>query len=92
MKFMTFIILALAFSNICNSQVKTSDVLYNNPLYKPLPVIEYVSPYIKSDGTVVSGYFRTKKDNSFFNNYSSFDNYNIFTGKNGKKKSKSNEK
>ena len=30
----------------------------------------YVHSYIRSDGTFVSGHYRTNRDNSFWNNYS----------------------
>ena len=46
---------------------------------------EYVSGYTKKDGTYVNGYYRSSKDNSTFNNYSTKGNTNPYTGKKGTK-------
>jgi len=43
----------------------------------------YVSPHVRRDGTFVEGHYRTTKDSSFNNNWSSSGNVNPFTGKKG---------
>lgn len=44
---------------------------------------EYVSGYVRSDGTYVQGYYRTTADSNPYNNYSSTGNYNPYTGQTG---------
>ena len=53
-----------------------------------LPVIagNYVEGYTKSDGTYVSGHYRSTADGNYNNNYSVEGNYNPNTGKMGTKK------
>lgn len=45
--------------------------------------IEYVSPYLKKDGTMVDGHYKTRKDSTKSNNWSTKGNTNPFTGKKG---------
>ncbi|MCX6164361.1 MAG: hypothetical protein NTU73_05790 [Ignavibacteriae bacterium] len=54
--------------------------------YRPETQIIYIKSYIKSNGTFVNGYYKTKPDDSFWNNWSSCGNVNPFTGKIGNKK------
>jgi len=53
------------------------------PGYKSYTPITSVGSYFKSNGTFVSSYFRTKSDGFKWNNFSSWGNYNPFTGKKG---------
>jgi hypothetical protein len=41
--------------------------------------------YKKSSGTYVNSYYRSSRDTSFYNNYSTKGNYNPYTGKRGTK-------
>ncbi len=43
----------------------------------------YVEPYIKSDGTVVQGHYRTQPNSTTLDNYSHKGNINPYTGKRG---------
>lgn len=43
----------------------------------------YVAPYIRKDGTFVSGHYRTNPDGSRFNNWSYYGNVNPYTGEIG---------
>ena len=45
--------------------------------------ITSVKGYIKKNGSYVAPYFRSNKDNSKLNNFSTKGNVNIFTGKKG---------
>lgn len=47
-----------------------------------------VKSYFKDDGTNVESYYRTKPNNSLWDNYSTEGNYNPYTGKKGNKKIK----
>ena len=49
----------------------------------------YVEGYFKSNGTYVAPHYRSRPDNSFQNNYSSFGNTNPYTNKKGSKREKS---
>ena len=49
----------------------------------------YVGGYFKSNGTYVKPHYRTRPDNSFQNNYSSYGNTNPYTGEKGYKREKS---
>jgi hypothetical protein len=53
--------------------------------YRPPVGEHYVHSYIRSDGTFVSGHYRTNRDDSFWNNYSSYGNINPHTGRTGYK-------
>ena len=44
---------------------------------------QYVSPYVRSDGTYVEGHMRSSPNNSTFDNYSSRGNTNPYTGERG---------
>ena len=44
---------------------------------------EYVSPYFRSDGTLVQGHYRSSADSSHNNNYSTRGNTNPYTGERG---------
>ncbi len=46
---------------------------------------QYVSPYVRSDGTVVQGHMRSSPDSTRFNNYSTRGNTNPYTGQPGYK-------
>lgn len=59
------------------------DGSYNDPNYRPPVGYHYVNGYFRSTGTYVSGHYRTNRDNSFWNNYSSEGNVNPYTGKVG---------
>jgi hypothetical protein len=52
----------------------------------PVFAATYVKGYTKSDGTYVSGHYRSTPDKSYNNNYSVKGNYNPNTGKIGTKK------
>src|SRR2546426_2161999 len=43
----------------------------------------YVRPYVRKDGTFVSGHYRTYPDGNFYNNWSTSGNINPFTGNPG---------
>jgi len=43
----------------------------------------YVHPYQKRDGTWVQGHYRTRGDDTMYDNFSSQGNYNPFTGRRG---------
>lgn len=47
----------------------------------------YVQPYTKSDGTYVPGHYRSTKDNTYKNNWSTKGNTNPYTGVSGTKNS-----
>lgn len=58
---------------------------YYDYTYRPPVGDHYVAPYLRSDGTFVQGHFRTDRDDSFWNNFSSSGNVNPYTGKVGTK-------
>lgn len=58
----------------------------NEPSDVPPVTIQYVSGYMKSNGTYVQGHYRTRADASRSNNWSSKGNVNPFTGNKGYKK------
>lgn len=58
---------------------------YYNPSYRPAVGDHWVSGYYRSDGTHVQGHYRTNRDDSFWNNYSSAGNVNPYTGAIGTK-------
>ena len=43
----------------------------------------YVNGYYRSNGTYVNGYYRTTPNNTINDNYSTYPNYNPYTGKQG---------
>lgn len=45
----------------------------------------YVQGYYKSDGTYVEGHYRTTPNNTVYDNYSTYPNYNPYTGQQGTK-------
>lgn len=47
---------------------------------------EYVNGYTRRNGTYVSGYYRTRRDSTKSNNYSTKGNINPYTGKRGTRK------
>ncbi len=47
-----------------------------------------VKSYFRNDGTEVESYYRTKPNNSLWDNYSTQGNYNPYTGRKGTKKIK----
>ena len=49
----------------------------------------FIDGYYRSDGTYVKPHYRSRADNSFQNNYSSYGNTNPYTGKKGYKREKS---
>jgi hypothetical protein len=53
--------------------------------YRPPVGEHYVHSYTRRDGTFVSGHHRTNRDDSFWNNYSSYGNINPHTGRTGYK-------
>jgi hypothetical protein len=53
--------------------------------YRPAVGEHYVQSYTRRDGTFVSGHYRTNRDDSFWNNYSSYGNINPHTGRTGYK-------
>jgi hypothetical protein len=53
--------------------------------YRPAVGEHYVRSYVRRDGTFVSGHYRTNRDDSFWNNYSSRGNINPHTGRVGYK-------
>lgn len=78
----------VALSLTAFSQSKKDKSQSYDYFYRPFPKIEYVSPFVKSDGSLNMGYFRTKSDDSFWNNFSSSGNINPFTNEKGTKKKK----
>jgi hypothetical protein len=44
---------------------------------------KYVSGYTKKDGTYVQGHYKTERNNTKFDNYSTKGNTNPYTGKKG---------
>ncbi len=65
-----FISLFLLFAQASSSQVQAA---------------QRVRGYYKSSGTYVKSYYRSNKDSSFYNNYSTKGNRNPYTGKIGTK-------
>jgi hypothetical protein len=58
---------------------------YYDPSYRP-PVGEHlVSGYVGRDGTYVAPHYRTNRDDSFWNNWSSYGNVNPHTGRGGRR-------
>ena len=53
--------------------------------YRPPVGDHYVRGYFRSDGTYVQGHYQTNPDGSFWNNYSSYGNFNPYTGRKGYK-------
>jgi hypothetical protein len=53
--------------------------------YRPPVGEHYVGSYTRRDGTFVSGHYRTNRDDSFWNKYSSYGNINPHTGRTGYK-------
>lgn len=43
----------------------------------------YVNGYVRSDGSYVSGHYRSDRDNNPYNNYSAVGNTNPYTGSQG---------
>lgn len=50
------------------------------------PNSEYVHGYVRQDGTVVGGYYRTQANDTVLDNYSTYGNYNPYTGRYGTKR------
>lgn len=75
------IILALPVSG---SEPAYDDDPYHNPYYnseyKPPVKEHWVKPYRRSDGTKVEGHYRTNRDDSFYNNWTTEANRNPHTG------------
>ncbi|MDL0088780.1 hypothetical protein [Campylobacter gastrosuis] len=46
----------------------------------------YVNGYFKKDGTYVQPHYKSSRDSTTINNYSTKGNYNPYTGKQGTKK------
>jgi hypothetical protein len=63
----------------------TDDSRYYDPTYRPAVGYHYVRGYFRRDGTYVRGHYRTNRDNSFYNNWSTRGNVNPFTGRVGTK-------
>ncbi len=51
--------------------------------YNPSPDVQYNSGYIKQNGTVVNPYYKTKSDNTNWNNLGTEGNVNPFTSQPG---------
>lgn len=64
------------------STQSTTDQYYD-PSYRPSVGNHYVSGYMRRDGTVVKGHFKTNSDDSYWNNWSSYGNINPMTGRIG---------
>jgi len=62
------------------SSSPSSGTRYYDPTYRPPVGEHYVQGHVRSDGTYVSGHYKTNSDNSFWNNYSSKGNFNPHTG------------
>jgi hypothetical protein len=45
----------------------------------------YVNPYVTRNGNVVDGHYRTNRNNSTLDNYSTGGNYNPYTGRTGRR-------
>lgn len=58
---------------------------YYDQTYRPAVGSHYVSGHYRSDGTWVNGHYRTNRDDSFWNNWSSRGNINPHTGRAGYK-------
>jgi len=58
---------------------------YYDYSYRPQVGYHYVQGYYRADGTHVSGHYRINHDDSFWNNWSSQGNVNLFTGRVGTK-------
>lgn len=49
----------------------------------PVFAADYVDGYYRKDGTYVNGHWKSERDNSYNNNYSTQGNYNPYTGNQG---------
>jgi hypothetical protein len=58
---------------------------YYDYTYRPPVGNHYVNGYFRSDGSYVQGHYKTNRDDSFWNNWSSQGNINPYTGKTGYK-------
>ncbi len=77
----------LMFSSVAEARRRKSYIsetdIYSMPSYDT----EYQSGYFRKDGTYVNSHFKTKKNGTKRDNYSTYPNVNPYTGKRGRKKS-----
>lgn len=72
-------------------QLNRESTNYYNYSYRPSVGKHFVNGYLRKDGTRVEGHYKTNRDDSFWNNWSSAGNTNPYTGTVGVKKPNSSE-
>ena len=83
-KYMIFILLSLLiFSSVAEARRSKSQKNYDNSLSIPSYDIEYQNGYFRKNGTYVNSHFKTKKNKTKRDNYSTYPNINPYTGKKG---------
>lgn len=76
-------ILAFVFVFALNINAQSLQSIYPKSTSSPSTKVAIVHGYVKSDGTYVSGYTKTKPNHTTRDNYSSSNNFNPYTGKTG---------
>jgi hypothetical protein len=56
---------------------------YSLPTYTSTPAVRYQDTYQRSNGTIVTGHYKTESNNTNWDNFSTRGNTNIYTGQMG---------
>lgn len=76
------------FSSVAEARKRKSYTSESDMFSMPSYDTEYQSGYFRKDGTYVNSHFKTKKNGTKRDNYSTYPNVNPYTGKVGSRKSK----
>jgi hypothetical protein len=60
-----------------------AEIRVQHGLGPSLPAPVYVRPYVTYTGNYVGGHYRSAPDGNFYNNWSTYPNYNPYTGQQG---------
>ena len=56
---------------------------YTLPTYTSTPTVRYQESYQRSNGTIVTGHYKTENNNTNWDNFSTRGNTNVYTGQSG---------
>lgn len=76
----------LMFSSVAEAGRRKNYISETDIYSMPSFDVEYQSGYFKKDGTYVNSHFKTKKNGTKRDNYSTYPNINPYTGKIGSRK------
>ena len=90
-KILLILVPLLIFSSTANARRNKNQfdnyLIDTEPLSMPSYDFKYQEGYIRKDGTYVSPHYKTKRNNTKRDNYTTYPNVNPWTGKKGYKKS-----